>query len=311
MDTNEALTSALRSMLCQLLCAINNKHKLWHYAILLPESDTSSLASLLGLRLDELVNILKMCGLIKENKSGVCTLNKTPTIKPGTYSWEELLHEAGFVGNYFDKMKVVAKVKDLKIWWLGIGYTQENKRTEYNPSTQFNNLEQGPPELDDSLKVIVAKYSTRMKDLSKLIAEGNTEESQENTDDVTCPGHQKDATVNDHVYFELYNKIKSSISSILSLDDKFEFKQSVDNFVGVVLKDDFEKQSQRAKSIQGNDSDTFTPLNFPDDDFRSKLPLLARLHLPLTPYFISTLLNEIIKLSETYLKDNLLTMKKV
>ena len=149
-----------------------------------------------------------------------------------------------------------------------------------------------------------------MKDVSKLIAEGNTEESQENTDDVTCPGHQKDATVNDHVSFELHNKIKSSISSILSLDDKFEFKQSVDNFVGVVLKDDFEKQSQRAKSIQGNDSDTFTPLNFPDDDFRSKLPLLARLHLPLTPYFISALLNEIIKISEIYPQANLLTMKR-
>ena len=149
-----------------------------------------------------------------------------------------------------------------------------------------------------------------MKDVSKLIAEGNTEESQENTDDVTCPGHQKNATVNDHVFLELYNKIKSSISSILSLDDKFEFKQSVDNFVGVVLKDDFEKQSERAKSIQENDSGTFTPLNLPDDDLRSKLPLLARLHLPLTPYFISALLNEIIKISEIYPQANLLTMKR-
>ena len=47
-----------------------------------------------------------------------------------------------------------------------------------------------------------------------------------------------------------------------------------------------------------------------DEDQGTKLPLLSSLHLPLTPYFISTVLNEIIKLPEIHPNDNLLTLKR-
>ena len=68
----------------------------------------------MGLQLDELVNILKKCELIIEKKLGVYSMNKTPTITHGAYSWEELFGAANFIENYFDKMKV-GQVKDLKL----------------------------------------------------------------------------------------------------------------------------------------------------------------------------------------------------
>ena len=124
---------------------------------MLVDSSTSSLASVLGLSLDELVNILQVCELVKINKAGQIALQTLQTILPGTYSWCELLNNAHMQHNYFEKMQV-NKINDLhiapkkKMWWLGIGHNKKYKSTEYNPSSQFHGFTNGAPRIDDSVK---------------------------------------------------------------------------------------------------------------------------------------------------------------
>ena len=106
METNESLIATLRSRLKELLRIINGKTHLWHYGILLPETSRSSLSSLLRLTQNELINILKVCGLLKENKVGALSLQITQSVKHGTFSWLELLNDAQLNKNYLDQMKV-------------------------------------------------------------------------------------------------------------------------------------------------------------------------------------------------------------
>ena len=68
MDTNDNLIRVLCSTLKSLLNTINNEIPYWHYGIMLVDLSASSLASLLGLSLDEQVNILEVCGLINKIK---------------------------------------------------------------------------------------------------------------------------------------------------------------------------------------------------------------------------------------------------
>ena len=112
MDTNDNLICALRSTLKKLLNTINNEIPHWHYGILLNNSSTSSLASVLGLSNDELVNILNASGLVKKSIAGTITLQTSQTVKSGNYSWGGLLNDAQLQHNYFQKMRV-NKINDL------------------------------------------------------------------------------------------------------------------------------------------------------------------------------------------------------
>ena len=99
MDTNDKLLRVLRSTLKSLLNTINNEIPYWHYGIMLNNSSTSSLASVLGLSNDKLVNILKICGLVKENEAGTITLQTSQTVKSGNYSWGRLLNDTQLQNN--------------------------------------------------------------------------------------------------------------------------------------------------------------------------------------------------------------------
>ena len=94
MDTNLKLIRVLHSTLKSSLKTINNEIPHWHYGILLTNSSTSSLASVLGLTLDEIVNILLVIGLVKINKAGTITLQTSQTVKYGIYTWCGLLNDA-------------------------------------------------------------------------------------------------------------------------------------------------------------------------------------------------------------------------
>ena len=103
MDIQETYTSSLRSTLKEMLSTINAQTELWRYCILLPESNSSSLAYLLGLSLTELVKILRLCELINDRGDSY-HLKIEPTITvSGSYSWKELLNQAQLNDNYFDK----------------------------------------------------------------------------------------------------------------------------------------------------------------------------------------------------------------
>ena len=166
MDIQETYTSALCSTLKEILSTINVQTELWNYCILLPESSSSSLAYLLGLSLTELVKILRLCGLIN-GRGDSYHLKIEPTITiSGSYSWKELLNQAQLNNNYFDKKKV-KNVTDSKLWWLGIGYSS----SVYSPSTQFDIdvVNDGQPQLPESLNRKVLKYSFYMKNIIQLI----------------------------------------------------------------------------------------------------------------------------------------------
>ena len=94
MDINEELMCTLRVTLRSSLDTINNENSHWYYGILLEDSSTSSLASLLGLSLDKLVNILEVYEPLNTNKVGVYSVRTSQTIKSGIYSWGELLNNA-------------------------------------------------------------------------------------------------------------------------------------------------------------------------------------------------------------------------
>ena len=61
----------------------------------------------------------------------------------------------------------VKNVTDSKLWWLGIGYSS----SVYSPSTQFDVdvVNDGQPQLPESLKRKVLKHSFCMKNIVQLI----------------------------------------------------------------------------------------------------------------------------------------------
>ena len=121
MDVQATFTSALRSTLKEVLSTINVQTELWHYCILLPESNSSSLANLLGLSLTELVIILRLCGLINDRGDSYhLKIEPTITIR-GSYSLKELLNQAQLNDNYFDKKKVkMSLIQSYGGWGLDI-----------------------------------------------------------------------------------------------------------------------------------------------------------------------------------------------
>ena len=71
MEDCEANCIVLRSLLGSYLFDINKNMPFWHYGILLPEEEEEecSLSSLLNLTIDELKQILELCGLITINNN--------------------------------------------------------------------------------------------------------------------------------------------------------------------------------------------------------------------------------------------------
>ena len=231
MDTNEDLFCALCFTLQSSLVIITNDIPHWYYGILLDASSTSSLSYLLGLSLDELVNILKVCGLLNTNKAGVYSVRTSQTIKSSTYSWGELLNDAQLESNYFEKMQV-NHINDLKtapkkqMWWLGIGHNERYTPTNYNPSTQFHGFITGAPKLDDSVKVIVAACSTRMKEITKLVVtEDYSEGFSRNINDITCSELHEDVTKKNHISETCLNTVNSLSMSISVCDRKLEVEK--------------------------------------------------------------------------------------
>jgi len=311
MELREKYTLTLRSILAKLLSSIDPKIGGWHYGILLPESNSSSLASLLQLSKKQLVNILHLCGLLSINKNGICKLTTNQTLKKESYCWNDLLKGAGMDDNYFDKMKV-ASVKEMKgqIWWLGIGDIDQQKK--YNPSKQFMFLPNGPIQLEDSLKEEVKKLSNYMTSIAELIKE----EVSENDDIIdtdfninsksTCHSIPEDYRANYH------GAIKTLADTISNCEAGSIFDKSVDGLIDIVLTEEFMGQNKRAQSIPDTDEndDYYKLVDLSDDMVKEKLPLLSKLRMPLSPFLVSTLLQEVVKLSEMFKDKNLLQIKR-
>ena len=84
----------------------------------------------------------------------------------------------------------------------------------------------------------------------------------------------------------------------------------MDKLIEILLKHEFNDQLEKMKLVMGNERDSITKSDLVYDDVEVQLPILSRLHIPLTQPFISSLLNEVIKLSEKFPPLNILTVKR-
>ena len=249
MDIQATFTSALRSTLKEVLSTINVQTELWHYCILLPESNSSSLANLLGLSLTELVIILRLCGLINDRGDSYhLKIEPTITIR-GSYSLKELLNQAQLNDNYFDKKKV-KNVTDSKLWWLGIGYSS----SVYSPSTQFDLdvVNDGQPQLPESLKRKVKKYSFCMKNIVQLM-QNETDATDKISLDLSGNIKEREAmsssTKESQKFPSNHEEIRSLGFAISKCEDVFDMKKNVDRLIEIVLKHEFNEQLEKMKLI--------------------------------------------------------------
>jgi len=254
---------------------------------------------------EQLVNILQLCGLLSIDKNGNCKLITNKTLKKGNYCWNDLLKGAGMDGNYFRKMSV-SSVKEIKaqIWWLGIGDIEQ--QNQYNPSKQFKFLPNGPIQLEDSLKEEVKKSSMYMTSIAELIEE---EVSEKN--DIIDTGLNINPESTRHS-INYHGAIKTLADTIYNCEAGSIFDKSVDELIDIVLTEEFMRQNKRAQSIPDTEEndDYYKLVDLSDDMVKEKLPLLSKLRMPLSPFLVSTLLQEVVKLSEMFKDKNLLQIKR-
>ena len=166
--------------------------------------------------------------------------------------------------------------------------------------------------MDDSVKEVLAAGSSKMKDITQLLETNvHSEHLSSNKIDATSQKGNQDETKGYHISDSCIPTIRNLSISISECESKLEVEKHVAELIRVVQKDEFEQQTERVKSLQEYESSSFTPINPIDNEQCTKFPLFSSLHLPLTPYTISTLLNEILKLSEKHPKANLLTLKRL
>ena len=107
-----------------------------------------------------------------------------------------------------------------------------------------------------------------------------------------------------------HEEIRSLGFAISKCEDVFDMRKKVDRLIEIVLKHEFNEQLEKMKLILEKKGDNSTLPDLVYDDAEVQLPILSRLHIPLTPPFISALLNEVIKLSEKYPHQNILKVKR-
>ena len=106
MEDCEANCVVIRSLLGSCLSDINKNMSLWHYGILLPEEEEDcSLSYLLNLTIDELKNILELCGLITINNNFVKFV-RSPSGYGVKNSWSMFLLENSLSNNCFSQINL-------------------------------------------------------------------------------------------------------------------------------------------------------------------------------------------------------------
>ena len=97
MDSYESNCHTIRLLFGSCLSEINHFLPHWHYGILLPKEEGSSLSSLLNISLDDMKQILLTCGLIH---------NQRDNVRFDLNAWPTLMMENDIEQYYFDKFNV-------------------------------------------------------------------------------------------------------------------------------------------------------------------------------------------------------------
>ena len=115
MEDCEANCVVLRSLLGSCLSDINKNVPLWHYGILLTEEEDCSLSYLMNLTINELKQILELCGLITINNN-IVKFVRSPSSYGDNFSWPMFLLENSLSNNYFSQMNLsIGNIKEIFI----------------------------------------------------------------------------------------------------------------------------------------------------------------------------------------------------
>ena len=105
MEDCEANCVVLRSLLGSCLSDINKNMPLWHYGILLTEDEDCGLSYLMNLTINELKQILELCGLIPINNN-IVKFVRSPSGYGGNFSWSMFLLENLLSNNSFSQLNL-------------------------------------------------------------------------------------------------------------------------------------------------------------------------------------------------------------
>jgi len=296
MDPCESNCHMMRLLFGSCLSEINQYIPFWHYGILLPKHEDTSLSSLLNISLDDLKQILYSCGLIYYQRD---------TVKLHLTDWETFMLENHIHKYYFDKFTVTRfNSYNTKMYYIGIGSERDYKLT---PSSQFSN--NSCPRKSSSLSNFIKKKCNRMKMLLNI----NVILRDEGIDIPTTKN----------------NRVSSRQSSICKIDDDdntFRFVKDLisrsgfgnDSSIMVLIKSIKEMQINDCNkrllnlinmNVEGSSNVSYERLPVEETELKNKYPMLHYLHIPLIPNVVSTILQEIFKLSEQFPKNNLLSIK--
>ena len=112
MDNYESNCHTVRVLFGSCLSKINQCLSFWHYGVLLPKEENSSLSSLLNMSVDDLKQVLLCCGLISYQRD---------TVKFDLKAWPRLMMKNYIDEHYFDRYCVSRLTSDKKmIYFIGI-----------------------------------------------------------------------------------------------------------------------------------------------------------------------------------------------
>ena len=294
MDNYESNCHTIRVLFGSCLSEISQHIPFWHYGILLPRKEDSSLSSVLNISLDDLKQILLCCGLIYCQRD---------TLKLDLNGWPTLMIENHIDQYYFDKFSVSRfNSYNPKMYYIGIGTQRNYKLT---PSSQF--LSDSCPRKSSSLSKKLKKNCDRMIMLLKInnMIEnevGNNSKISNNKVSLSVSSNSK--TDDDASSFRV---VKDLINRTTFGDDS-----SIMNLIKYIKEteiSDCNKRLLNLINVEGSSNVSYEKLQVEETELKNNYPMLHSLHIPVIPNVISTILQEIFKLSERFPKNNLLSIK--
>ena len=153
MDNYELNCHTIQLLFGSCFSNISQYKPFWHYGILLPRKEDSSLSSLLNISLNDLKQILLYCDLIYcQRDIGKLDLD----------TWPTLMMKNHIQQYYFDKFSVT-RLNWGRTYFIGIGAKRSYK---FTPSSQF--LSDSCPRKSSSLSKKLKKNCDRMIMLLKI-----------------------------------------------------------------------------------------------------------------------------------------------
>ena len=292
MDNYESNIHTIRVLFGSCLSQISQHIPFWHYGILLPRKEDSSLSSVLNISLDDLKQILLCCGLIYCQRD---------TLKLDLNGWPTLMIENHIDQYYFDKFSVT-RLNWGKTYFIGIGTKRSYKLT---PSSQF--LSDSCPRKSSSLSKKLKKNCDRMIMFLKI----NNTIQNEVVDNSKIINNKVSLSVSSN------SKADDNASSFLVVKDLinrtgFGDDSSIINLIKYIKEteiSDCNKRLLNLINVEGSSNVSYEKLLVEETELKNNYPMLHSLHIPVIPNVISTILQEIFKLSEQFPKNNLLSIK--